>query len=113
MVTSEWYDTCATPRMTIIMPRFWNAALLSAALLASTAMAPAMLRAQTAPVTYHDKGHNDDHEWNSQEDKAYGAYQKQYHHKNVEFSKLNEKDQQAYWGWRHNHSDAVLKIEVK
>jgi hypothetical protein len=99
--------------MKTTVPRFLSAALLGAALLASTAIAPAMLRAETASVTYHDKAHNDDHEWNGQEQKAYGAYQKQYHHKDADFSTLNAKNQQAYWNWRHQHSDAVLKIEVK
>ncbi|MGA7409378.1 MAG: hypothetical protein WBW33_02770 [Bryobacteraceae bacterium] len=95
------------------MPRFLNAALLGVALLASTAIAPAMLLAETASVTYHDKSHNDDHEWNGQEQKAYGAYQKQFHHKANDFSKQSPKNQQAYWNWRHQHSDAVLNIEVK
>ena len=26
--------------------------------------------------------------------------------------KLNDNDQQAYWGWRHEHSDALLKINI-
>jgi hypothetical protein len=71
-----------------------------------------MLRAETASVTYHDKAHNDDHEWNGQEQKAYGAYQKQYHHKDNDFSKQSPKNQQAYWNWRHQHSNADLKIEI-
>ncbi|MFZ1011332.1 MAG: hypothetical protein WAN65_31130 [Candidatus Sulfotelmatobacter sp.] len=95
------------------MPRFLNAALLGAALVVSTAIAPAMLLAESDSVTYHDKAHNDDHEWNGQEQKAYGAYQKQYHQKDNDFSKQSPKNQQAYWNWRHQHSDADLKIEIK
>jgi hypothetical protein len=88
---------------------------MSAALVAPIAMAPKVLRAegQMAVHTYHDKQHNDDHEWNGQEDKAYGIYVKQNHHKAGDFSKLNERDQQNYWNWRHEHSDALLKIEIK
>ncbi len=26
---------------------------------------------------------------------------------------LNSRDQQTYWNWRHDHSDAQLKIEIK
>ncbi len=26
---------------------------------------------------------------------------------------LNENDQQAYWGWRHEHSDTLLKIDIR
>ena len=96
------------------MPRFWNAALLSAALIASTAIAPIALRADdhNTARTYHDKKHNDDHEWNNHEDQAYRVWAKENHRKNREFSKLKDNDQQAYWGWRHEHSDALLKIDI-
>jgi len=98
-----------------IMSRFWSVALLSAALTIPVAMAPTVLRAQDqkAARTYHDKQHNDDHAWNGQEDKAYRIYAKQNHRKYNEFSKLKENDQQSYWNWRHEHSDSVLKIEIK
>ena len=98
------------------MPRFWNIALLSATLMAPIAMAPTALRAQDhreEARTYHDKQHNDDHAWNGQEDKAYRIYAKQNHRKYGEFSKLKEEDQQHYWNWRHEHSDALLKIEIR
>ena len=97
------------------MSRFWNTALLSAALMVPIAMAPTMLRAedQKTARTYHDKQHNDDHEWNSHEDQAYRVWVKQNHRKSRDFAKLNENDQQAYWGWRHEHSDALLKIDVR
>ena len=44
---------------------------------------------------------------------AYHMYVKQNHRKYVAFAKLKPEDQQAYWDWRHEHSDAVLKIDVK
>jgi len=101
------------------MPRFCNAALLCAALLAPIAMAPTTLRAEDQKTaekknarTYHDKNHNDDHEWNGQEDKAYRVYVKKNGHKDRDFSKANEDDQQAYWNWRHEHSDAQLRIDI-
>jgi hypothetical protein len=101
--------------MKMIIPRFWNAALLAAALLVPIAVAPTALRAQEHPAgrTYHDKKHNDDHEWNGQEDKAYGVWTKQTHRKSTDFAKLKVNDQQAYWGWRHEHSDALLKIDIR
>lgn len=96
------------------MTRFWNAALLCAALTVPIAMAPITLRAddQSNARTYHDKNHNDDHQWNGQEDKAYRMYVKQNHHKYHAFTTLNESDQQSYWDWRHEHSDALLKIDI-
>ena len=82
----------------------------------STAIAdgPSILRylAETAK-TYHDKEHNDDHQWNNHEDQAYKMYAKENHRKYSTFSKLNDNDQQAYWGWRHDHSDALLKINIR
>jgi ribulose kinase len=96
------------------MPRFWNAVVLGAALLGPIAMAPTALRAQDhmAARTYHDKQHNDDHEWNNHEDQAYRMWAKEKHRKYSDFSKLKDNDQQSYWGWRHDHSDALLKIDI-
>jgi len=62
--------------------------------------------------TYHDKGHNDDHAWNAHEDKAYRIWAKENHRKYVDFAKLRAEDQESYWAWRHEHSDAVLKIDI-
>jgi hypothetical protein len=62
---------------------------------------------------YHDTKQNDDHEWNAREDQAYHAWSQETHRKSDDFSKLNSRDQQSYWNWRHDHSDAQLKIEIK
>lgn len=35
------------------------------------------------------------------------------HRKYNDFSKLKENDRQNYWNWRHEHSDALLKIEIE
>jgi hypothetical protein len=91
-----------------IMRRFLNAAALGAILLAPIAVAPTALRAQT----YHDAKNNEDHQWNGQEDKAYRIYVKQNHRRYKTFAKLNDTDQQAYWSWRHDHTDAQLKIDI-
>ena len=104
------------------MPRFWNAALLAAALIAPLAIAPTALRAEDQKNTrdqnnntrtYHDKQHNDDHQWNTREDQAYGKWVTENHRKNTTFAKLKVNDQQAYWGWRHEHSDALLNITIR
>jgi hypothetical protein len=104
-----------SPDRRMIMPRFWNVALLSAALIAPIAIAPTRLQANDHKTvrTYHDKQHNDDHEWNSHEDQAYRVWAKQNHRKYRDFSKLNHNNQQAYWGWRHDHSDALLRIDIR
>jgi hypothetical protein len=97
------------------MSRHWNTVLLGAALLTPLAFAPISLRAEDHQTTrsYHDKQHNDDHEWNSHEDQAYKIWAKENHRKYSDFSKLKEQDQQNYWGWRHEHSDATLKIVIR
>jgi len=96
------------------MKSIWNKALLGAAFVVPLALAPMALNAQDhKAVTYHDKEHNDDHEWNSHENQAYKVYTKQNHRKNTTFSKLNDSDQQAYWSWRHEHSDAQLNINIR
>jgi hypothetical protein len=105
--------------MKIITSSFGNAALLGAGLIVPLVTMTPVLRAQehrettTTVRTYHDNKNNDDHEWNGREDQAYSAYNTQNHKKTVEFSKLKPRDQQAYWGWRHQHSDSLLKIDIK
>jgi len=98
------------------MHRFWNTALLGAALMVPIAITSTTLRAQDqdhrTARTYHDKQHNDDHEWNNHEDQAYGMWAKENHRKHSDFSRLKDRDQQSYWGWRHDHSDSRLKIEI-
>jgi len=48
---------------------------MGAALIVPVTLAPVSL--QAADQKYHDKGHNDDHEWNSHEDKAYRMWAKE------------------------------------
>ena len=96
------------------MSGFWKASALAAVLILPVAVAPTALRADDRNAhSYHDKDHNDDHQWNAHEDKAYRIYAKENHHKYQNFSKLKEEDQQNYWGWRHEHSDSVLKINIR
>ena len=92
------------------MRKFWKSAALAAALTVPVAIVPTVVMAQP-PHTYHDRDHNDDHQWNNHEDRAYRIYLKQNHRKYNDFARLKEEDQQSYWGWRHEHSDIVLKIK--
>lgn len=94
------------------MIRLFGNALLGIALLAPLA-APIALRADDHPRTYEDREHHDRHEWNAREDRAYQMWERDQHRKNEEFNRLNERDQAAYWNWRHNHSDAQLNINIR
>lgn len=91
--------------------RLLNVTLLGGLFLGSLTTLPTVLRADDHK--YHDAAHNDDHVWNDHEDRAYRIWLKETHRKHRDFDKLNAEDQRAYWGWRHEHSDAVLKIDVR
>jgi hypothetical protein len=87
------------------MTRLLTNALLGIALLVPVA-APIALRAQDEHSrTYEDKDHRDRHEWNQGEDRAYRNWLKENHRNYQEFNRLNERDQAAYWNWRHSHPD--------
>jgi len=92
------------------MSRFLTSMALGLITLAP--MASTVVGADSHPRTYHDKARNEDHEWNSQEDKAYRIWLKENHRKYRDFAKLKEEERQTYWGWRHDHSDALLKIDI-
>jgi hypothetical protein len=40
-------------------------------------------------------------------------YWQQRHRPYVEWSRANERERERYWAWRHNHSDAVLRINIR
>lgn len=82
---------------------------LSAALMVST-----NLLAQNYDDRHHvyDKKHNDYHDFNAHEDHAYHMYWQQHHHDYVDWARVSERQRQDYWNWRHNHSDAVLNVNI-
>ena len=94
------------------MTSLCNAALLGALALGPFTTVPSLLRAEEHRH-YHDKDHNDDHEWNDREERAYRMWLKENHRKHRDFDKLRDEDRQAYWGWRHEHSDTVLKLDIR
>lgn len=54
---------------------------------------------------YYDSGHRDWHQWNSDEERSYHQYA-EHRHWDQDFWKLNEKQQDEYWKWRHKHPDS-------
>jgi hypothetical protein len=100
--------------MRFLIARFLKTTLLGAALLAPVTVTIPQLRADDRDhKTYHDKQRNDDHEWNDREDKAYRIWAKENHRKYRDFGKLKDEERQQYWAWRHDHSDAQLKIDIR
>jgi hypothetical protein len=95
--------------------RFYGIGLLSATLMAPVAtLAQDDHRREAENARhYQDAKHHDDHVWNDHEDRAYRMWLEERHRKYNDFDRLNARDQQAYWDWRHDHSDAQLKIEIR
>jgi len=56
-------------------------------------------------VDHRDADHRDEHHWDAHEDAAYRRYLQERHMKYREFEKLNKKEQDQYWAWRHDHPD--------
>jgi len=91
---------------------------LSAFLLSTVLMTPAMIRAMddhdrhdrddAARNWYYDPDYRDYHEWNEHEERAYREYMKERHHEYREWSKADRKEQREYWKWRHKHPDTML-----
>jgi len=55
----------------------------------------------------YDRDHRDYHNWNGDEDRNYRQWYTQSHRNGQyrEYNRLNHKDQNAYWNWRHQHGD--------
>ena len=85
---------------------FYTLTGLGTALTATVAIVPTALKAvDDQPKRYHDKEHNDDHEWNDHQDRAYQKRLEEKHKPKREFAKLKAKKQREYWKWRHEHPD--------
>jgi hypothetical protein len=62
---------------------------------------------------YYDRHHKDRHEWNDREDRAWRMYWDQRHKPYRDWDRVSQRDRDRYWNWRHNHSDSILKIEIR
>lgn len=83
------------------MRRYLSTLLLGAAL-----CAPIVVHAEEHPKKYYDRTRKDYHEWNEQEERAYRHWvEAERHRKYQPWARTRREDQQAYWRWRHDHSD--------
>ncbi len=79
--------------------------------LAAALAAPVSIMAVPVPQQDHaqnrvyDKDHKDYHNWDDNENRAWGQYLTENHKKSHEFSKANKREQSQYWNWRHAHPD--------
>jgi hypothetical protein len=75
-------------------------------LLAGAALAAPLLLAgcgDHASVRVYDPYYSDYHAWNNGEVVYYRQWTNETHRHYVDYKHLPEKDQHAYWDWRHNH----------
>ena len=86
--------------------RFIASMFLTAALAAPLSVvagpAPQEVKAQ---IRIYDKDHKDYHNWDDNENRAWGTYLSENHKRDHEFSKATKKEQSEYWKWRHEHPD--------
>jgi hypothetical protein len=79
---------------------------LTAALAAPVAiMAAPVPQEARVQVRVYDRNHKDYHNWDDNENRAWGQYQTEHRKNSHEFSKANKREQGQYWNWRHAHPD--------
>ena len=85
--------------------------IIGSIFLTAALMAPATViaapRPQTASVQVrvYDKDHKDYHNWDDNENQAWGRFQVENKSKPHEYAKANKKEQSQYWNWRHANPD--------
>jgi hypothetical protein len=78
---------------------------LTAALLAPIAITATPAPQASVQVRVYDRSHNDYHNWDDNENRAWGQFLVENHRKSHQFSTANRKEQSQYWNWRHRHPD--------
>jgi len=79
--------------------------------LTAALVAPVTILGTPAPqeasvqIRVYDRNHKDYHNWDDNENRAWGQYQTEHHRNSHEFSKANKREQGQYWNWRHAHPD--------
>jgi len=94
---------------------FFSSFVLTAALAAPAAMQAAAKPQDNGRQEEHrrddndhrvyDRAHNDYHNWDDREDHSYRVYLTERHREYHPFAEIKEKEQRAYWNWRHSHPD--------
>jgi hypothetical protein len=79
---------------------------LTAALLAPMSMMATPVPAEAGvQIRVYDKNHKDYHNWDDNENHAWGQYLNENHKKSHEYANSNKREQSQYWNWRHAHPD--------
>jgi hypothetical protein len=84
-------------------PLFLSAALIVPALVPATRAAAK--QDASVQVRVYDSEHKDYHNWDDNENRAWGQYLSENHKQTHDFQKADKKEQSDYWNWRHAHPD--------
>ena len=86
--------------------RYIASLILTAALAAPVSiMAAPTPQTASVQVRVYDPGHKDYHNWDDNENHAWGVYLTENKKQPHEFAKASKKEQSQYWDWRHAHPD--------
>jgi hypothetical protein len=86
--------------------RYLSSLLMTAVFAVPVAMVAAPVPQQAGvSVRVYDSNHKDYHNWDDNENRAWGLYLTNNHKKAHEFTKAPKKEQSQYWNWRHDHPD--------
>jgi hypothetical protein len=100
-INSFWEDLKMVHKY--IAPLFLSAALMvPASVLAARVAAK---QDASVKIRVYDSEHKDYHDWDDNENRAWGQYLSENHKKAHDFQKADKKEQSDYWNWRHAHPD--------
>ena len=86
--------------------RYVASLFLTAALAAPVSvMAVPVPQESRVQVRVYDKQHKDYHNWDDNENRAWGQYLTENHKSSHEFSKASRREKSQYWNYRHAHPD--------
>ncbi len=86
--------------------RCFASLILTAALVAPVSiLAAAAPQEATVQVRVYDRDHKDYHNWDENENRAWGNYLTENHKRPHDFNKASKREQSSYWNWRHAHPD--------
>ncbi len=80
------------------MRHFLSALLMTGVLAASIAC--------SGSVRVYDEPHRDYHHWDGHEQAAFKVWVGENHMEYRDYNRLEKRQQDEYWAWRHNHPDA-------
>jgi hypothetical protein len=85
--------------------------MIASLLLTAAVAAPLSVMANPVPqeagvqVRVYDRNHKDYHNWDDNENRAWGVYLTENHKNHHDYAKASKKEQGQYWDWRHSHPD--------